>query len=301
MQDLSLTELRSIAKNRSIKEYNKLDKDELLRNILLSSLSLDKLRSVSKLRKIKNYENMSEDELQNDFKNSKPFKDSKEIREENQDDDEIIRDLRFLYEPKEEHYEPRKIKGAFCGNYVQYESNGDIDEVSSIEGYLNKIEPHLIDIINEHKYGWKIQLAAEIIFSSVGDEDSKKSYPIYMYSKNLKVHCGFSTAMVVDGLLKSFLEDYQFSLRTKMKKSNLVYDRVRAFYDILRKISINRGGGSYSDSPDWIKNKKATINPKNKNVDKCMQYAIVTALNYEKIDNHPERISKIKFFINKYD
>ena len=58
MQDLSVTELRSIAKNRSIKKYNKLDKDELLKNILLSFLSLDKLRSISKLRKIKNYENV---------------------------------------------------------------------------------------------------------------------------------------------------------------------------------------------------------------------------------------------------
>ena len=55
MQDLSVTELRSIAKNRVIKEYNKLDKNELLKNILLSSLSLDELRSISKLRKIKNY------------------------------------------------------------------------------------------------------------------------------------------------------------------------------------------------------------------------------------------------------
>ena len=32
-----------------------------------------------------------------------------------------------------------------------------------------------------------------------------------------------------------------------------------------------------------------------------MQYAISTALNYEKINNHPERISKIKPVINKYD
>ena len=130
---------------------------------------------------------MSEDELQNAFKNSKPFTDSKEINKENQDDDEIIRDLRFLYEPKENYYEPRKTKGAFDSNYVEYESNGDIAEVSFIEDYLIKIEPYLTDIINEHKDGWKIQLAAEIIFSSVGDEDSKKSYPIYMHSKNLKV------------------------------------------------------------------------------------------------------------------
>ena len=64
MQNLSITELRSITKNRGIKEYNKLDKDELLKDILLSSLSLDELKSISKLRKIKNYENMSRGELQ---------------------------------------------------------------------------------------------------------------------------------------------------------------------------------------------------------------------------------------------
>ena len=96
---------------------------------------------------------MSEDELQNSFKNSKPFKDGKKIKKENQDDDEMIRGLRFLYEPEENCYESRKRKGTFGGNYVEYESNGDIDEVSSIEGYLNKIEHYLIDIINKHKDG----------------------------------------------------------------------------------------------------------------------------------------------------
>ena len=84
--------------------------------------------------------------------------------------------------------------------------------------------------------------------------------------------------MVVDDLFKSLLDDYRFSLRTKMKKSSLTYDRVRAFYYKLHKISINRGGGSFIDSRDWIKNKKATMNPKNKNDDQCMQYAIVALL-----------------------
>ena len=91
-----------------------------------------------------------------------------------------------------------------------------------------------------------------------------------MHSENLKVYIGSETSMVVDDLLKGFLDDYQFSLRTKMKKSNLPYDRVRAFYYKLHKISINRSGGLYIDSPDWIKNKKATIIPKTKNDDKCM-------------------------------
>ena len=49
------------------------------------------------------------------------------------------------------------------------------------------------------------------------------------------------------------------------------------YYD-LNKIRVSRGK-SYIDSPEWLKNKKATINPKN-NDDKCFQYALAVALNY---------------------
>ena len=39
--------------------------------------------------------------------------------------------------------------------------------------------------------------------------------------------------------------------------------------------------GSYIDSPDWIKNKNATINPINKKDDKCFQYTVTVALNHK--------------------
>ena len=39
-----------------------------------------------------------------------------------------------------------------------------------------------------------------------------------------------------------------------------------------------RRGVSYIDSPDWIKKKKALINPKNAD-DKYFQYAVTVALN----------------------
>ena len=61
------------------------------------------------------------------------------------------------------------------------------------------------------------------------------------------------------------------------------------------KISLNRGG-SYIKSPDWIENKKATINLQNKKDDKCFQYALTVALNHEKIERDRQRISKIKPF-----
>ena len=49
-----------------------------------------------------------------------------------------------------------------------------------------------------------------------------------------------------------------------------------------------------------LKNKGVTINPKNKD-NKCFQYTITAALNHENIKDQPERISKIKLFINNYN
>ena len=49
------------------------------------------------------------------------------------------------------------------------------------------------------------------------------------------------------------------------------------------------------------KEKKATINPQNKDYNKCFQYAVTIALNYDKIEINPERVSKVKPYIDQYD
>ena len=46
-----------------------------------------------------------------------------------------------------------------------------------------------------------------------------------------------------------------------------------------------RHEGSSIDSPNWIKKKKATINPENKD-DKCFHYAVTVLLNYGGIESH---------------
>ena len=47
-----------------------------------------------------------------------------------------------------------------------------------------------------------------------------------------------------------------------MRRSEFVFDSIDLLNYKLHKISLNRGG-SYLDSPNWLKNKKATTNPKN--------------------------------------
>ena len=118
-------------------------------------------------------------------------------------------------------------------------------------------------------------------------------------SDNEEFMNGSDTDEIIKGLFESFLQKYEENLQEKMKRSEFKFYGVNFLYYDFNKISINRGG-SYVDSPKWIKNKKSTINPKN-NDHRCFQYALTLALNLDRINSHPERISKIKPFIEQYN
>ena len=110
---------------------------------------------------------------------------------------------------------------------------------------------------------------------------------------------GSDTGEIIKELFKSLLQRYQENLQEKMKGSDFVFDGVNYLYYDFNKISISRGG-SYVDSPKWLKNKNSTINPKNNDC-KCFQYAVTLALNLDKINTNSQRISKIKPFIEEYN
>ena len=55
-------------------------------------------------------------------------------------------------------------------------------------------------------------------------------------------------------IFKSLLNRYQDHLETSMTDSDLIFDCVQLQYYKCHKINPNRGG-SYLDSPEWIKNK----------------------------------------------
>ena len=84
-----------------------------------------------------------------------------------------------------------------------------------------------------------------------------------------------------------------------MRGSDFIFNEVNyLFYDFNR-VSISKGG-SYIGSPKWLKDKKCTVNQKN-NDNKCFQYATTLALNFNKIDKNPQRMSTIKPFIENYN
>ena len=62
----------------------------------------------------------------------------------------------------------------------------------------------------------------------------------------------------------------------------------------------NNDVSTFVETPEWIKNKKCTINPQNKD-NKCFQYSVTFSLYYNQINCHPQRTSKTKPFINNFN
>ena len=185
-----------------------------------------------------------------------------------------VQDL-FKLSIDKDYYKPTLVKSGYNDNYTRYESKGD--KILTVKEYLGLIEPYLADMIIDYKNkgAWKIQLTAEINFTSL-KPDSNETRIMHTKSDNGEIMVGSDTNDVIKELFKSFLQRYQEGLQEKY------------------------GGGSYIESAKWIKDKKLTINPKNNDY-KCFQYAVTVALNHDKINKHPQRVSKIKPFIDQYN
>ena len=97
---------------------------------------------------------------------------------------------------------------------------------------------------------------------------------------------------VIEKMYQKILGDYEM-LSQACESSNYVFVRIVEMTYHCHKVDMNRGG-SYVDLPDWIKNKKCCINPKNEDDDECFKWAVTAALHYNDIGKDCQRISKIK-------
>ena len=104
----------------------------------------------------------------------------------------------------------------------------------------------------------------------------------------------------IEKLFELIFSRYQIGLETSVRSSDFIFDYVKLMHYKCHKINLNRGG-SYSDSPGWIKNEKATTNRINKNDNKYFQYTVTIALSREEIKNNLQIISKNKPFISEHN
>ena len=239
---------------------------------------------------------------------------------EDADDDEYIKigSVRRLFqESNRDYYKSRVVDRAFAGevnDYIKYISERDKDEKFSLGEYLNMIKPDLRNLINRHKPieilnndtnndnnnnnnnnnnndnnnntnnsdtdrgEWKIMLRMNI--KCISTKSHIKARTMHPKSRQVKAYMGSDTENVIDTLFNTLLQNFQHIQETSNERgSEFIPDSVELLEYELHKINIIRAE-SYIVSPDWIVNKKSTINPKNEKDSKCFQWAITAGLNH---------------------
>ena len=127
------------------------------------------------------------------------------------------------------------------------------------------IRPYLKDLINDHipvmgldneKYNsdtergeWKVQLVMQN--NCIFTKDSEETRTMYSASKPVEIFMGTDTDGAIDKLFDTLLQRFQQAIETSNERGS-----------------------------------RFTINPRNKNDNKCFQYAIAIALNYNEIKKY---------------
>ena len=125
----------------------------------------------------------------------------------------------------------------------------------------------------------KIQLTIEINF--IIWKDGEEECVMHSRSNNIKVTSYEYVNEIVDELFVSLCSRYQGKVETSMRRTDFIFDSLQLVHYKLHNVNFKHGG-SYTDSPDWIKMKKGTISPKNTD-DKCFQHEATIALNCDEI------------------
>ena len=136
--------------------------------------------------------------------------------------------------------------------YVEYESNRDSNKILTIEEYIK-------DINNLKKSDtWNIQLTMAIYFISAKDNDGE--CVMHLKSDNTDFMIYDNADKVTEDIFETLLKRDEIGLEISMRVSDFIFDCVHLFYYKYHKINPNRGG-SYLDSPDWIKKQKSNNKP----------------------------------------
>ena len=84
----------------------------------------------------------------------------------------------------------------------------------------------------------------------------------------------------------------------RMPESGFSLDKIMHLSINFHKLVLT-GGSSYNELQEWLKSKKAMLNPQNKD-EKCFKWAVIAALHRKYIQHHPERISLLRPYENQH-
>jgi len=297
LTNASLTKLQSIAKQRGLKGYSKLDKNQLIQ---LINGSLSKYKAIAEQHGLTDYSKLNKKDLLQLIKSYQSFLDmlpSKVVKPTLKNKflewvnwlmkyipqfHEALNKLKSFYK-KDDLFKVIETKSALKKFTTQYTIHG-ADGYDPLT-FLKIVEPEVTKLFTDNR-----SIKVKIILKCLMEKSDLKS------GEQIIKDAAFHSDVEVNLEATNVNEMYN-------TMSGVVLERLGAFqqrgsnwrFRTIVNLEIHTvkykplEGSSYIELPKALASKKAIINPKNKD-NECFKWVVTRAMN--PVDDHPERITE---------
>ena len=187
---------------------------------------------------------------------------------------------------------PIQLEGAFSDAYKCYRIDGI--EGMDVNTFFARTRRFLIDLFSRETRTRAVHSQATTWVRFVKDE--VEQVELAFNSRMLAVYNLSDMDEIVSAMIEHM---YQQIENPALTDSKFVFDGVIHMDIDFHRLNLTRGS-SYIPLPDWLAKKGAIINPKNSDME-CFKWAVIAAMKWKDIDNHPERISKLRRYEDDFD
>ena len=191
-------------------------------------------------------------------------------------------------------FKPIELEQVFGWAYRTYRINGK--PKIYVDTFSNRIRKKLIELIKRElktRTSARIQTSAWIRFVR-DDEEGQERVELAFNSLMTSVYRGSEPNQIVDRMIANM----KFQIENPaLLNSRFVFDEFLYLDVNFHQLNLTRGS-SYLPLPDWLARKKAIVNPYNDDED-CFKWSVIAAENVGMKD--PQRVSNLRKFTDNYD
>ena len=186
---------------------------------------------------------------------------------------------------------PRLLEGVFNGDYRCYGIDGI--EGMDVNTFFDRTRKSLIELLSRETTNRVVCSQATIWIRFV--KDGVEQVELAFNSRVLAVY----NLSDMNGLVLEMITHMVQQIENPaLRDGKFVFDGVIHMDIDFHRLNLTRGS-SYVPLPDWLARKGAIINPKNLDME-SFKWAVIAAMKWEEIGDHPEQISKLRHYEEQF-
>ena len=187
---------------------------------------------------------------------------------------------------------PRQLDGAFGGTYRHYRTDGI--EGMDVDTLFTRTSRFLIDLLSRETRNKAVRSQATTWTRFV--KDGIESVELAFNSRIWVVYNLSDMGEIASAMIKDMKQQIENPV---LRDSKFVFDGVIRMDIDFHRLNLTRGS-SYVPIPDWLARKSTIINPKNSDME-CFKWAVIAAMKWKDIGDHPKQISKLRRYKDDFD